>query len=640
MQSGEVVTSTRGDSGATTWRVESELGRGLWGRSFAVLSPDGTRGVLKAPLTNEDLAGSPDAGALAAACAAACDAVRRDLEGHRLAHLPRLLGAVTLPDGRPAYVVPRYASTLESRLSSGLPLSEAIDLVTRILHRLDTSGVNGLAHGNLRPSNIMLDANDEISLADAIVPALVPARAALEKAAGRSSYLPPEASGAPRASWDTWALCVALWRASCAPGVADDGVRRLDLPAEGLGRVQLATLKDAAVARLRAEHVITRFATKATTRLGAIIERALSGPATPSPPYRFDSVAELRTRLVEVHELIHPMVQNVSKVMLGAAAREGIFEGAAQAEFSVNVATTSRVEAEEDIAVGLLLRDLDAQGDGRVRIHGSRFTVEKYPSGRFRFNFTLPDVPPGRYQIRVAFSIKDSRGESAVAEGQFEVRPRPGYVPPPAPVEMATAIPMPARHTPAYDADGGDASGDVVAFGANRRPTPRPIAPPSDEPLRPLAVVEPEPSTYDDDDAFPSSFAPEPRRAHVPIAAAPPTPVASFQVQATAVSTPPTLPSISLEPYTSPSMADDLMDLPPSKPHHADYGFQDYAPPAPAGGDLPAYDVGDEPESARWFDSMRDTVLGYFQNDPLSASFVSGAMLFVLIVLVSSLRSC
>ena len=35
-------------------------------------------------------------------------------------------------------------------------------------------------------------------------------------------------------------------------------------------------------------------------------------------------------------------------------------------------------------------------GDGRVRIHGSRFTVERYPSGRWRFNFTLPDVPPGR----------------------------------------------------------------------------------------------------------------------------------------------------------------------------------------------------------------------------------------------------
>ncbi len=632
MQTGEVVTSARGDSGATTWRIESELGRGLWGRSYAVVAADGTKGVLKAPLSIDDLAGVTDAGALAAACAAAADAFRRELESHRHAFLPRLLGAVTLPDGRPAIVTPRFAGTLETRLASGLPLSEAIDLVIRILHKLDTAAAVGVAHGNLRPTNILLDPSDEIALADHLVPALVPVRAALEKAATRSVYLPPESTGTPRATWDTWSLCVALWRACSAPGMADDGSRRLDLPTEGLGRVQLATLKDAAVARLRAEHVIARFATKATTRLGSTLERALSGPSTPSPPYRFDRVDELRTRLVEVHELIHPTVKNVSKVMLGTSARDNVFEGAGPAEFSVNVETSSGCAADEDVAVGLLLRDQDAPGDGRVRIHGSRFTVERYPSGRWRFNFTLPDVPPGRYQIRTAFSIKDARGEASVSEGKFEVRPRPGYVPPAVPVDVPQPIPMTRPASPTYNSDQDD--GDVVEFGGARKSPPRPIAPPTDDYARP---AEAEPSTFDDDLApMPASFTPEPRRGGVPIASLP---VASLPIPSS-MSNPPTLPSIAYEPITTTSLSHDGLDMPMPSALQADDNYHDYAPPAPIGGDLPAYDMGDLPPRFNRLDGLRTSVLAFFQDDPWSAFMATIAGGFVFIVLVASVRSC
>lgn len=631
MQTGEVVTSTRGDSGATTWRVESELGRGLWGRSYAVIAADGTKGVLKAPLSNDDLAGVADAGALAAACAAAADAFRRELESHRHAFLPRLLGAVTLSDGRPAIITPRYAGTLESRLASGLPLSEALDLVIRILHKLDTAAAVGVAHGNLRPGNVLLDAADEIALTDHLVPALVPVRAALEKAAGRSVYLPPEATGTPRATWDTWALSVSLWRCCAAPGLADDGSRRLDLPTEGLGRVQLATLKDAAVARLRAEHVIARFATKATTRLGSTLERALSGPSTPSPPYRFDRVDELRARLEEVHELIHPTVKNVSKVMLGAAARDNVFEGAAQAEFSVNVETSSGCAADEDVAVGLLLRDLDAPGDGRVRIHGSRFTVERYPSGRWRFNFTLPDVPPGRYQIRTAFSIKDARGEASVAEGQFEVRPRPGYVPPAVPVDVPQAIPLTRPVASTYDSSQDDGQ-DAVDFGAVRKSPPRPIAPPTEDYARP---AEAEPSTFDDDLApMPTSFTPEPRRAAPPVAQVPLPPLSM------PIANPPTLPSIAYEPITTTSVSNDGLDMPMPSVLQPDDNFHDYAPPAPIGGDLPAYDMGDLPPRFNRLDGLRASVLAFFQDDPWSAFMATIAGGFVFIVLIASVRSC
>lgn len=471
MLPGELVSSARG-----AWRLDHLLGRGLWGSSWAVTGQGddhaGVHGVLKIAHGAEDLP-AVDAAALAAACAAATDTARRELETRRRASTPTVLAGVTLADGRPGYVIPRYASTLEARLASGLALSDAVDLIVRVLARLES---DGLAHGNLRPTNILLDEQDEVYLVDALPAPILPVRASLERLASRSMITPPEVGstgGSPAPGWDTWALSLSLWRAAVAPGQIDDTTRRVDLPTTGLDRVQLASLKDATVARLRGEHVIPRFATRATTRFGSTLERALSGTATPSPPYRFETASELRARIVEVSELIHPTVGSVSKLQLGPAARDGVFEGGESVSFSINVATSAGVSAEDDVACGLMVRDLDARGDSRVRVPGSRFTVERYPSGRWRFNFELPDVPPGRYSLRVAFSIKDGRAEPVLCEGQFEVRPRPGYVPPPTPKDEPAPIPFRPAPTPSAPAAPSPLARDEdppVDLGSRRRP--------------------------------------------------------------------------------------------------------------------------------------------------------------------------
>lgn len=499
MHDGDILTDSRGAS----WVLDAHLGRGLWGRTRVVRGEDGSFAVLKTPLTREDFGDRPDAAALAEACRRAAKATAELYEARANGLLVPLLATVPLADqpaGTEGLLLPRLPGSLEARLAGGMPLAEAIDVVLRTLHRIAmASSRETFVHGDLRPSNILLDDDGNPVLCDPMVPPIAAVREALEEAAGpRTSYLPPEAAARPEPVWDTWACASALYRAAMLSGKADDRDHApLPLPREGLGRVALATIQDAAAGRLRAERTNPRFSSRAVRSLGRILNRALSLEPRPSPPYRFEKADELRDRLVEVDELVRPHLTHVGALQLGEEARDDVFEGGANVSFSVNVAATRGVDAEQDIVPGVALVDLDAPGDGRVELTGSRFRIHSYPTGRFRFRFELVDVPPGRYEVRVAFGIRDAEEPLQKVTRRFEVRPKPGYVPPPAkddPTSEALPLRGPtdepdAEQEPEDDVPARPVAqppravpvGDVVAFPeprADRRPrTPRPVAP-------------------------------------------------------------------------------------------------------------------------------------------------------------------
>jgi hypothetical protein len=489
------------DDHGQTWTVDAALGRGVWARTWAIRGPGGATAVLKTPLRQEELGDRPDAPALAAHARTVGLAVRKLLIERGAPWLPPVIGLPASADaagdaaGEASFITARYQADLESRLQAGMELGEVVDQLAALAALIARPG--SPVHGNLHPSNLLMDADSRPVLVDPRPEGVDEAWSALVRAVpGRVSYLPPEAEGAkikgPLAGWDAWAICQLLHRATHAAATSDDPRRGhvIEPPRGGISRVALATLKDAAAARLRDESANLRFAARATDRLGAVLSRGLSLETDPSPPYRFRHASELHPRLAEVADLIHPSVTSVSKPTLEGSAKDGVIEAGGAIELAVNISTTSGVTAQEDIACGVQLRDLDAPDQARVRVPNARFTVKTYPSGRFRFHFTLPDVVPGRYQARVAFSVKGSEVNAMVAECAFQVRPHVGYVPPPAPTPAAPPpLPFqaPGRSAASNDApppprmmledDGGDAQvAEVIQFPRRGGP-PAPIRP-------------------------------------------------------------------------------------------------------------------------------------------------------------------
>jgi hypothetical protein len=670
MKPGDTITDTLGQ----TWTLDTSLGRGVWGRTWGVRGPAGTQAVLKTPLVQADFGDATEAPEHARRAAALFRATADLLAARPTPCLPRLIA--TLAD-RPGLLIPRLGGDLESRLQGSAHLSEVIDLCVRALHQLAHASADAFVHGNLRPSNVLVDDQGGLVLTDprplghdddwARLAAVVP---------GRVDYGPPGASGSAggaaaspsaRAGADPWAICQILYRAAMSPSTSDDPRRgtHIPLPRTGLTRVALATLKDGAAARLKAEGANRRFAARVVERLGAVLNRGLSAETDPSPPYRFRRAADLLPRLIEVHDLIHPAVETVSKPLLAHNAREGVFDAGQDVELAINVGTTAGVTAQDDLAVGVQLRDLDAPGEGRVRVPNARFTVKQYPSGRWRFSFALPDIVPGRYQVRIAFMVKGAEEHAQVSEGGFQVRPTPGYVPPPSPTDDLPApltLP-PRRETVAAD----DAPAAVIAFpqrhaggataGLHAAPLdagpmgfggsasfgpPVPVRPPEPDDRPILAAVS---AVTDDDDGGlhtgPPTYPPLEAAASPLVASA-----AAHGAPLTPVWTPPTWPERREEPPAAPT---PVITLPPAPPPPApprpavsvpvEDGLQDYPSGIAGGIDLPTYDDPDlAPSGPRvWLDKL----LGLFGGDGLTATvFLSSGTFIALVVLVFLLRQC
>ncbi len=623
MQSGDTFT----DEDGSDWVVDAALGRGTWGRCYALRGDGGRIAVLKVPLLPSDFPEADDASTLAAACAATSSAQLRLLQDRKLAFLPELLSVARLDDGRTGMVIPRYSNSLEDRLVAGAPLSSVLDTLITALHKLVTAATAGSVHGNLRPGNLFVD-DDQVVITDPLVDVMRPHRQALEaQVLARATYHPPEAAFHPTGMWDTWSISAMLFRACRAPTSADDPRRGpvVDLPHAGLDKVELAAVRDGAAARLRSESANPRFAGRVTGKLGSVLNRGLSAQVDPSPPYRFLNASELLRRLVEVDELVHPCIDTVSRIMLGSGARDGTFQGGDEVRFSANVGTTTGVTGHEDLAVGVNLQDLDAPGDGRVRLTDSRFDVDRYPSGRWRFDFFLPDVAPGRYQVRIAFAVKGSEEAPKTADVEFEVRPRPGYVPPPAPPDSP---PPPIQLSKAREGQPPIAQLEAI-------PSEATAEAPEDEFESPDTVVS-DPGTT-------PPVIPLHRPVAAPVAPAPtPAPPATAAPAPPSQPSTPSGPSVFVPPPPATAAVEASTNSVPSVPPLPDLpdpALHDYPFPTEVGSDLPDYEGADRPSDT--LEALRDRVLGAFGGDPMTAGMAVMASGFILLVLLITLvRSC
>ncbi|MBN1334823.1 MAG: hypothetical protein JXB39_02570 [Deltaproteobacteria bacterium] len=479
MKTGDIVLDGQG----TRYQVALPLGRGLWARTYRVRRlDDGADLVLKCALTANDFpADTPDLERLEGACREALDEQVRLLRQPGHPFLPRLEDAFTTRDGEHVMVIAHLPGSLEQRLSAGACFGECVDILVRALRSSQQLRDSPGFHGALRPTNILLGEKGEVVLSDVATPS---SRRVVSRLLpfldDPLRTLPPEVTEAttepPFAPQvDTYAAGMILWRAAMG------GERAL--PRNGLDRVGIVTLKDRLHARIRQEDSNPRFHGRLADRVAAVVERAISLRATPSPPYRFTRIDEMIPRLEEILALIRPVVNQLGRVMLDRPPHDPTFATGEPVRFSVGVTTSAGVENHEDLACGIAIFNQDT--GTRLREVPCTYDVTRHPPGRFRYVFTLERMPPGTWRIRLAFAVRDSGQEPAAREVEIRVRAAPGYVPP---YEEPRHEPIPIER--AVEPREDTLPGLAGPRGTQERPPPVAAAPPAAR-----TVPPPEPPT-------------------------------------------------------------------------------------------------------------------------------------------------
>ncbi len=85
--------------------------------------------------------------------------------------------------------------------------------------------------------------------------------------------------------------------------------------------------------------------------------------------------------------MVHPTVTQVGRLILDQKAGRDGFLTDEPAGFSATVACTPGVEHHEEVACGLAIFDAD-RGE-RLRLDDCSYSVDRHPSGRFRFGFKI-----------------------------------------------------------------------------------------------------------------------------------------------------------------------------------------------------------------------------------------------------------
>ena len=463
-----------------SYKVGLLLGRGLWGKTWrAQRVEDGGDFVLKCPLTAAELSGDDDPAALEQACRRIVEEQAEFLGQGDYDCLPRLIDHFELEDGRPVIVLERFPSSLELRLQAGISFQDSLDLLIQAARHCQQLRDGPGVHGALRPGNILIDSEGAVRLSDVVTPT---ARRSLHKLLAAASdlpaYLPPEVAGAtgepPFSSvCDTYALGLLVWRAVLGnePGGG--------LPDAGPDKAALVAIKDRLHARVKQEDSNPRFHARLAERLSATVSRAISAKPSPSPPYRFERIEGLLPRLLELRSLVRPEVDTVGRVLLDRPASTSHFSTDEIVRFSISVGCSPGVERHKEIACGIAVFERDS-GE-RLREVPSTYDVNRHPSGRFRFQFEITDLPPGNYRLRAAFAIRDSGHEPSIKEAEFEIRAAHGYIPPPekpppGPLSLEPHVREPRTVTEPMATPPLD--GDMPKPPAHQPPPPAPAPPP------------------------------------------------------------------------------------------------------------------------------------------------------------------
>jgi serine/threonine protein kinase len=471
-------------------------------------------------------------------------------------------------------------------------------------------------HGNLKPSNILLNDRGDVFLSDFATKSARTHVGRLNAIASEPNrYLAPEiASSLAEVPFqsvvDTYAVGMSLYYALSTPSHGNQSESATPkLTSRGLDKADLLKVKDSVDDRLRNEESNSRFSSRVAERMAAVLNRAISLETTPSPPFRFTRTIDLLPRMQEVLSLIRPEIASVGKVILNRPTASSVFMTDEEIGFSVTVAVTPGVDNFEEIAPGIAL--FNEETSAQIRLSESGFDAKKHPSGRFRFAFSLPSLHPGRYFVKVAFAIKGSGHPPVTSEAKFEVRPGAGYVPPIVEPED-DALPF---NNPDKELEIDNSSDPQL--------TPAPVAPSAsnweESPIEHLPAFEEEPNTYPDlSEPFP--IAPSPTSLEKGLLSGPELTASAhtFAPIATALTSPPTVEAPQPPSDTKASGIDAWTDLPLPTPTKYEQKPQ------------PHHDIPDDDDAS---ESKIERVIEIMKEDPYVAFMGAGIVLIVVLLI-------
>lgn len=309
-----------GDMPLPGYRLDTFLGRGVYGERWKATGPGGTEVALKfIPLSEAQSELQAEAvarlGRLRHANLLTIEAVWLiDAEGNALAQVGGSRELESPPIEMAVIVTPAADQSLAQRLqeyrqagSQGIPADElllyledvarALDTLART--RLDLAGNIGsaesstsrkpvISHGGVKPSNIMLLADSAV-VADYGLPAALGSRCSATVSAGALAYLAPESMrGESASASDQYALavCYAELRTGSLP-IKEEFTFSEALSQQQEGRLDLSNLPEAEaaiIARATAANADERFAT--SLEMIRALQEVVSGVETASQSTR------------------------------------------------------------------------------------------------------------------------------------------------------------------------------------------------------------------------------------------------------------------------------------------------------------------------------------------------------------------
>lgn len=188
--------------------------------------------------------------------------------------------------------------------SGSMDNTRAVYLAWQVAMGLEAIHAAGLVHGNLRPSNVLVDEEDGVRLADLGLPVLTEADPASSPATAAALHLPPESSGrecVPDAAGDIYALGVILF-----------GLVLGRTPWSGISRQRL----------LEAHAAGTPVLTEAPAQLDGDLQAVLARATARRADDRYRHVFQLREDLERLQYGFAPIHARSVQPAAGSVARD------------------------------------------------------------------------------------------------------------------------------------------------------------------------------------------------------------------------------------------------------------------------------------------------------------------------------
>ena len=515
------------------------IGRGTFGEVWAITPQDGGPALTgKLPIAQDSLTelDPKHRGPVADICSRMVRDQGRLLERLPEALRPQVLGVVDGGGAVPCLLMENLGPSMAQSLASDVHFIDLLDLMAAAARGLQPLHDAGAVHGNLGPGNIFIDADGNTRFTDPASERASALRDAIEMLPGWHARLPPEVLNhleglAPldTPAVDTFALGKIFYQAVVSPESVSDPRQMDGLFIGPLDKLRIKPFMAALEKRFESDRGNPHTRELFLRRTQSLITRLLSEETAPSPPFRFYRGLDLAARLEELKGLFHPGFEQMGPIVLDRPTGNEVFTAGEEVRFSLAFKCQGGLTNPDLLNCFVYVRDLDRE----QKVSGLEQEVLPVHDGtRFRCEFRLRGLNPGRYLLRVGMGVKGTPGKPIPRDALLAVQDAPP--PPPRKIKKPLTAPAPiATAKPAKTQSQGAAVPQKrTSPAANRAGSiaNKPVK--KQKQARPTVSREAPPKAADELKQQPQAPAPQPQNVAKPAKQAEATPEESFYNQA------------------------------------------------------------------------------------------------------------